>query len=212
MPSARIFSTILGIVLAVLAPAPVDIGWAVRQRQHLHDRRHRRGRDRRRRRPGAPAGIREARQKAVRLLVERMVPAEDRAKVPPVSDQRLDSMVRASSSRANAPPATAISARSAWCSAPSRSSNGWRGGISIAETVARGALVVPLWKDKGACSSSTSAIRGAMHGPGSTRSAPPCRRVVRGDQLDQDAMTVEQAMSATSPRSRGSTSAIARQR
>src|SRR5690349_18861744 len=94
MPSARIFSTIL-VVLLALAPGALSSAWAqvasgdtftiggvdvdvtaadaVQARQQA---------------------IREARQKAVKLLVERMVPAEDRAKVPPVSDARLDGMVR----------------------------------------------------------------------------------------------------------------------
>ena len=49
----------------------------------------------RRRHAGARRrAIREAQQKAIKLLVERMVPAEDRAKVPPVDDARLDGLVR----------------------------------------------------------------------------------------------------------------------
>src|ERR1700739_1455475 len=91
MPSARIFSTIL-IVLTALAPWSAEaqvsngntftIGGieedvngpdAVQARQ---------------------TAIREARQKAVQLLVERMVGAAERARVRPVSAARLDSMVR----------------------------------------------------------------------------------------------------------------------
>ena len=41
-------------------------------------------------------GVREARQRAVKMLVERMVSPEDRAKVPPVDEARLQSLVRAS--------------------------------------------------------------------------------------------------------------------
>ena len=92
MPSARILSTILGIALVALAPLgaraqvvsgntytiggiDVDVSGAdaVQAREQA---------------------IREARQRAVKMLVERMVPAEDRARVPPVSEQRLDGMVR----------------------------------------------------------------------------------------------------------------------
>src|SRR5437868_6806399 len=39
-------------------------------------------------------GIREAQRRAVKMLVERMVAADDRAKVPPADDARLDGMVR----------------------------------------------------------------------------------------------------------------------
>src|SRR5262249_48064611 len=93
--------------------------------------------------------IREARQKAVKLLVERMVSPEDRSKVPPVSDQRLGHMVRGVEFQSEPPSGTRYSATigvvfgaepvKQWLS---------EAGISVAETVARAALVVPLWKDK----------------------------------------------------------------
>src|SRR5881396_518613 len=38
--------------------------------------------------------LRQAQQKAVKLLVERMVAPEDRARVPPIDPARLDRMVR----------------------------------------------------------------------------------------------------------------------
>ncbi|HYD07245.1 MAG TPA: DUF2066 domain-containing protein [Reyranella sp.] len=192
MPSARIFSTILGIVLVVLAPqagaqiasgntytiggVDVDVSGpdAVQARQ---------------------TAIREAQRKAVRLLIERMVPAEDRAKVPPVSDQRLDTMVRGvefasertAGSRYIATLGVVFSAE------PVKQ---WLGeaGISIAETVARAALVVPLWKDKDGLQQldERNAWRDAWSGLDTLGTAVPVA-LVRGDQLDQDAMTVEQA-------------------
>jgi len=192
MPSARIFSTILGIVLAVLAPAAaaqiasgntytiggidVDVTGpdAVQARQQA---------------------IREARQKAVRLLVERMVPAEDRAKVPPASDQQLDSMVRgvefASERTAGNRYIGTIGV--VFSADPVKR---WLGdaGISIAETVARAALVVPLWKDKDGLQQldERNPWRDAWAGLDTLGTAVPVA-MVRGDQLDQDAMTVEQA-------------------
>jgi hypothetical protein len=192
MPSARIFSTILGIVLAVLAPAAgaqiasgntftiggidVDVTGAdaVQARQQA---------------------IREARQKAVKLLVERMVPAEDRARVPPVSDQRLDTMVRgvefASERTAGNRYIGTIGV--VFSAEPVKQ---WLGeaGIGIAETVARAALVVPLWKDKDGLQQldERNPWRDAWVGLDTLGTAVPVA-MVRGDQLDQDAMTVEQA-------------------
>ena len=192
MPSARIFSTIL-IVLTALAPLSVQaqisngntytIGGieedvsaadAVQARQQA---------------------IREARQKAVKLLVERMVSPADRAKVPPVSDQRLDSMVRGvefarertAGSRYSATIGVVFGAE------PVKQ---WLGeaGISIAETVARAALVIPLWKDKTGLEplDDRTAWRDAWTGLDTLATSVPVA-LVRGDQLDQDALTVEQA-------------------
>jgi hypothetical protein len=196
MPSARIFSTIL-IVLAALAPlsrpmvanaqiasgntytiggVDVDVTGpdAVQARQ---------------------SAIREARQKAIRLLVERMVAPEDRARVPPVSDQRLDSLVRGvefarERSAGNHYIATIGVVFSA---EPVKQ---WLGeaGISVVETVARAALVVPLWKDKTGLEplDDRNAWRDAWAGLDTLGTAVPVA-LVRGDQLDEDAMSVEQA-------------------
>ncbi|MFI5033659.1 MAG: DUF2066 domain-containing protein [Reyranellales bacterium] len=192
MPSARIFSTIF-VVLAAFAPWPSQaqissgntytIGGieedvsgpdAVQARQ---------------------TAIREARQKAVKLLVERMVSAEDRAKVPPVNEQRLDSMVRGVEFQRERTAGTRYSATigvvfgaepvKQWLS---------EAGISIAETVARAALVVPLWKDKTGLEpfDDHNAWRDAWVGLDTLGSSVPVA-LVRGDQLDQDAITVEQA-------------------
>jgi hypothetical protein len=192
MPSARIFSTIL-VVLAAFAPwssqAQIASGNtytiggieedvsgpdAVQARQ---------------------TAIREARQKAVKLLVERMVSPEDRAKVPPVNEQRLDSMVRGVEFQRERTAGTRYSATigvvfgaepvKQWLS---------EAGISIAETVARAALVVPLWKDKTGLEpfDDHNAWRDAWAGLDTLGSSVPVA-LVRGDQLDQDAITVEQA-------------------
>jgi hypothetical protein len=139
--------------------------------------------------------IREARQKAVKLLVERMVAPEDRAKVPPVSDQRLDSMVRGVEFARERTAGTRYSATIGvvFSAEPVKQ---WLGevGISIAETVARAALVVPLWKDKTGLEplDDRNAWRDAWAGLDTLGSSVPVA-VVRGDQLDQDAITVEQA-------------------
>src|SRR4051794_34074072 len=196
MPSARIFSTIC-IVLLALAPAAgpisaraqiasgntytiggVDVDVtaadAVQARQQA---------------------IREARQKAVRLLVERMVPAEDRAKVPPVNDQRLDSMVRGVEFASERTAGNRYIGKLGvvFAAEPVKQ---WLGeaGISIAETVARAALVVPLWKDKDGLQrlDDRSAWRDAWTGLDTLGTSVPVA-MARGDQLDRDAMTVEQA-------------------
>ena len=193
MPSARIFSTIL-VVLTTFVPwssvqaqisngntftiggieEDVTAADAVQARQQA---------------------IREARQKAVKLLVERMVSPEDRAKVPPVSDQRLDSMVRGVEFQSERPAGNRYSATigvvfgaepvKQWLS---------EAGVSIAETVARAALVVPLWKDKTGLEplDDHNAWRDAWTGLDTLGSSVPVA-MVRGDQLDQDAITVEQA-------------------
>ena len=83
------------------------------------------------------------------MLVERIVSAEDRGRVPPLDDARLDGMVRGVEFvRERTAPNRYIATLNvvfsadpvkAWlCDAASRS----------VETVARPALVIPLWKGK----------------------------------------------------------------
>jgi len=150
MPSARIFSTIFVVLMAL---APVAVPLSVRAQIASGNTYTIGGIDVDV--SGADAvqarqqAIREARQKAVRLLVERMVPAEDRAKVPPVSDQRLDGMVRGVEfARERTAGNRYIGTLGVVFSAEPVKQ--WLGeaGISIAETVARAALVIALWKDK----------------------------------------------------------------
>ncbi len=74
--------------------------------------------------------------------------------------------------------------------------NAWlrEGGISVAETVARPALVIPLWKGKNGVESldDHNAWRDAWRGLETSGSAVPVT-LVRGDQLDQNALAVEEA-------------------
>lgn len=194
MLPARWFSTILAVMLAVIATiggaqaqvagnntytipgVDVDITGAdaVRARDQ---------------------GILEAERKAVKMLVDRMVAAEDRAKVPPLDDARLQSLVRgvefarerAAGSHYQATLNVVFSAQPV---------KAWLGeaGIGLIETVARPALVVPLWKDKDGVEAldDRNAWRAAWQGLDTSGSAVPVT-VVRGDQLDQNVLSVEAA-------------------
>jgi hypothetical protein len=140
-------------------------------------------------------GIREAQRKAVKLLVERMVAPEDRARVPPVDNARLEGMIRGvefSSERTSAN--RYIGTLNVVFSA--EPVNAWlrEGGISVAETVARQALVIPLWKGKNGVEplDDHNGWRDAWRGLDTAASAVPVT-VVRGDQLDQNALSVEEA-------------------
>jgi hypothetical protein len=139
--------------------------------------------------------VREAKRRAVGMLVERMVAPEDRNKVPPVDDARLEGMIRGvefakERSSANRFAGTlnvvfAADQVKAWLS---------EAGVSVAETVARPALVVPLWKGKDGVEQldDRNAWRDAWSKLDTSASAVPLT-VVRGDQLDQNAMSVEEA-------------------
>jgi len=139
--------------------------------------------------------VREAKRKAVGLLLERMVAPEDRSKVPPVDDTRLETMVRGVEFANERTAANRFIGTlnvvfgadqvKAWLS---------QAGVSVAETVARPALVVPLWKDKNGVEplDDTNAWRDAWSKLDTSGSAVPVT-VVRGDQLDQNAISVEEA-------------------
>ncbi|HSI02749.1 MAG TPA: DUF2066 domain-containing protein, partial [Reyranella sp.] len=141
------------------------------------------------------AGIREARRKAARLLVERMVPPEERAKVPVLDEARLDAMVRGieftrertATNRYVATLSVVFSAGpvKAWLN---------EAGIGLVETVPRPALVVPLWKGRYGLEplDDPNAWRDAWATLDNVGTSVPVS-VVRGDQLDQDAMSVEEA-------------------
>jgi hypothetical protein len=194
MPSARKFSTIIGIVLLAFAACAahaqlstagntvtidgidVDVSGpdAIQARQQA---------------------IREARRKAARLVVERMVAPEERAKVPAIDDARLDSMVRGIEFARERTAGTryigtlnvvfSTEPLKAWLS---------EGGIALVETVQRQALVVPLWKGKHGLEplDDQNGWRDAWRALDNVGMAVPVA-VVRGDQLDQDAMSVEEA-------------------
>jgi hypothetical protein len=140
-------------------------------------------------------GIREAQRKAVKLLIERMVAPEDRARIPPVDNTRLEGMIRGvefSSERSSAN--RYVGTLNVVFSA--EPVNAWlrEGGISVAETVARPALVIPLWKGKNGVEplDDNNAWRDAWRGLDTSASAVPVK-LVRGDQLDQNALSVEEA-------------------
>ncbi|WP_428660161.1 DUF2066 domain-containing protein [Reyranella sp.] len=193
MPSACKFSTILGIVLALFActaqaqtassgntysigDIDVDVTGAdaVQARQK---------------------GIREAQQQGIKRLVERMVPAEDRARVRPIDDARLDGLVRGTEfqrerTAGNRYIATLTvvynaAAVRAWLN---------EANVSPTETVRRPALVIPLWKDGNGLEplDDRNGWRVAWSGLDSSATAVPVT-VVRGDQLDQNALSVEEA-------------------
>lgn len=193
MPSARKFSTILGMVLAFFACGTqaqvassgntysvADIDVDVTAADAIQARQK---------------GIRDAQQQGIRQLVERMVPAEDRARVPPIDDARLDGLVRGTEfqrerTAGNRYVATltvvfnAAAVRS-WLNQAS---------VAPAETVRRPALVIPLWKGRNGLEplDDRNDWRDAWSGLNTSATAVPVT-VVRGDQLDQNALSVEQA-------------------
>jgi Uncharacterized protein conserved in bacteria (DUF2066) len=193
MPSARKFTTILGIVLAVFAGTAqaqiaargntytiggidVDVTGpdAIQARQK---------------------GIRDARQQAIKLLVERMVAAEDRARVPAIDDARLDGLVRGIefSSERTATNRYIATLSVVFSADPVRA---WlaESNISPSETVARAALVIPLSKGKNGLDAldERTPWRDAWSALDTLATAVPIA-LVRGDQLDQNALSVEEA-------------------
>jgi uncharacterized protein DUF2066 len=140
-------------------------------------------------------GILEGERKAVKMLVDRMVAPEDRAKVPPLDDARLQRLVRGVEFARERAAGTRYQATlNVVFAAPQVKA--WLGeaGIGIAETVARPALLIPLWKDKNGVEplDDANAWRDAWQKLDTSGSAVPVT-VVRGDQLDQNVLSVEQA-------------------
>lgn len=139
-------------------------------------------------------GIREAQGKAVKLLIDRMVAPEDRAKVPPLAAGQLDTMVRGVefANERTAPNRYIATLSVVFAADPVKA---WlsQGGISVVETVARAALVIPLWKGRNGVEplDDRNPWRDAWTKLDTTASAVPVR-VVRGDQIDQDAVGVEE--------------------
>jgi hypothetical protein len=139
--------------------------------------------------------VREAKRRAVALLVERMVAPEDRGKVPPVDDARLEGMVRGVEFARERPAGNHFTGTLNVVFAADQVKSWLSGaGISVAETVARAALVVPLWKAKNGVEplDDRNAWRDAWSKLDTSGSAVPVT-VVRGDQLDQNALSVEEA-------------------
>lgn len=193
MSSARKFSTILGIVLALLAGAVhgqpaggsntftvdgIDVDVTAQDAVQARQK-----------------GIQEARQKAIKLLVDRMVAPEDRSRVPPVDNTRLERLVRGVEF-ANERTAgnRYIATLSVVFGADQVRSWLAEANIGVTETVARGALVIPLWKGKYGVEplDDRNAWREAWSRLDTRGTAVPTA-LVRGDQLDQDAASVEDA-------------------
>ena len=140
-------------------------------------------------------GVREARRRALQMLIERMVAAEDRGRVPPISDARLDGMVRGVEfvRERTAPNRFIATLNVVFAAEPVKA---WlsEGGVKVAETVSRPALVIPLWKGKAGVEplDDRNVWREAWRALDTSGSAVPVT-VVRGDQLDQNALSVEEA-------------------
>lgn len=193
MPTGRWFSTILAALLAIafpaLAPAQVitgnvysvggvDVDVTAADAIQARDQ-----------------AIRQAQRRAVAKLLEQMVPAEERTRVPPVDDARLSGMIRGvefanERTAANRYIATLTVV---FAADPVKS---WlaEAGIRPSETVARPALVIPLWKDRNGVEplDDRNQWRAAWVALNTAGSAVPVT-VLRGDQLDQNALSVEEA-------------------
>lgn len=140
-------------------------------------------------------GIREARRRAARMLVDRMVAAEDRGRVPPLDDARLEGMVRGVEfmNERSAPGRYIGTLNVVFAAEPVKA---WLGqtGAGVAETVARPALVVPLWKGRNGVEpmDDRNLWRDAWRSLDGAGGSVPVT-LVRGDQSDQNAMSVEEA-------------------
>lgn len=139
--------------------------------------------------------IREAKQKAAQQLVERMVAVEDRGRVPPLDDTRLNSMVRGIEFANDRSMGNRYIASINVVFAPDQV-KAWLsgGGVRSAETVAKPALVIPLWKGDAGVEplDDRNAWRDAWRTLDSAGSSVPTT-VIRGDQADQNTLSAEQA-------------------
>lgn len=140
-------------------------------------------------------GLLEARRKAAKMLVERLVAPDERARVSALDDARLDSMVRGIEFVRERAAANHYSATLNVVFSPDAVKS-WlgQGGTKVSETVTRPALLVPLWKGKSGVEplDARTPWRDAWQALDTSRSALPLT-VVRGDQTDQAAISAEQA-------------------
>ena len=193
MPIGRVFSTIAAALLAVLAASmalaqsPGGTGYdvtgvdvdvtgadAVQARQQ---------------------GIREARRRALRLLTDRMVSAEDRARLPQVDDTQLENMVRGVEFvRERTAPGRYIATLNVVFVPDAVKSYLTGAGARVVETVSRPALVIPLWKGSAGVEplDDRNAWREAWRQLDSAGSAVPVT-LLRGDPTDQNAISAEEA-------------------
>jgi Uncharacterized protein conserved in bacteria (DUF2066) len=139
-------------------------------------------------------GLAEARRKAAGMLIDRVVAPEDRARIRVPSDASLEGMVRGIEFvRERSAPGRYIATLNVVFQ-PDQV-KGWLGssGVKVAETVSRPALVIPLWKGKAGVEplDDRNAWREAWRTLDTSGSAVPVT-VLRGDQLDQSAVTAEE--------------------
>src|SRR5215470_17420560 len=132
-------------------------------------------------------GIVEARRKAARMLADRLVTPEERARVAVPDDARLESMVRGIEFvNERSAPGRYIATLNVVFSPDAV--KGWLGGSGarVGETVQRAALVIPLWKGRAGVEplGDRNAWRDAWQALDTKGSAVPVT-MLRADQLDQ---------------------------
>ncbi len=141
-------------------------------------------------------GLSEARRKAAKMLVERMVAPEERGRVPALDDARLESMVRGIEFlRERSAPNRYIATLNVVFSPDAVKAWLGQAGVKLAaETVSRPALVIPLWKGRSGVEplDNRNPWREAWQALDTAASAVPVT-VVRGDQLDRSAVSAEEA-------------------
>jgi Uncharacterized protein conserved in bacteria (DUF2066) len=140
-------------------------------------------------------GLSEARRKAAKMLVERLVAPEERARVPALDDARLESMVRGIEFlRERSAPNRYIATLNVVFSPDAVKAWLGQAGVKVTETVSRPALVIPLWKGRSGVEplDNRNPWREAWQALDTAGSAVPVT-VVRGDQLDQSAVSAEEA-------------------
>jgi hypothetical protein len=140
-------------------------------------------------------GIQEAKRRASRMLVDRLVAAEDRGRVPSLDDARLDGMVRGVEFvRERSAPNRYIATLNVVFAADMAKAWLADSGVKVVETVARPALLIPLWKGKAGVEplDDRNAWREAWRSLDTAGSAVPVT-VIRADPVDQNLLTSEQA-------------------
>lgn len=140
-------------------------------------------------------GIQEAKRRASRMLVDRLVAAEDRGRVPPLDGARLDGMVRGVEFvRERSVPNRYIATLNVVFAADQARAWLAESGAKVVETVARPALVIPLWKGRAGVEAldDRNAWREAWRGLDTAGSAVPVT-LLRGDPTDQGALSAEEA-------------------
>ena len=139
-------------------------------------------------------GLAEARRKAARTLLERVVAPDERSRVSIPADPALEGMVHGIEFvRERSAPGRYIATLNVVFQP--EAVKAWLGGagVRIAETVSRPALVIPLWKGPSGVEplDDRNAWREAWRTLDTSGSSVPVT-ILRGDQIDQSAVTAEQ--------------------